>query len=174
VGLTTVQEGIISQNEFAKLVMLTSNGLLEANAPKTDDDTRDFEIHRRGEFGNALSIQVKARVKLDESRGRRLAIAVKAGGNGRRKLPVDRHFHYFLAHFDERIMRFAVQFLVPSSRLHSPARRRKKSGWSTTFSANLAPDSHDRWVPFRIQQKELGRRLLALLKNDDITNREAA
>jgi hypothetical protein len=174
-GLTSIQEGIISQNEFAKLVMLTSNGLLEVNPAKTDDENRDFELHRRGQFGHALSIQVKARFQVDERNGRRtLEILVKAGENGRRKLPVAADFHYFLAHFDPRIMRFAAQFLVPSTTLHSPERRRKKSGWSYTFNANLGSGSHDRWVPFRIDQKDLGGRLLALLRSDNLTNKEAA
>ena len=43
--LSLVQQGLIVQQEFAKLLMLGSDGRIEVAAPLTDDERRDYVIH---------------------------------------------------------------------------------------------------------------------------------
>jgi hypothetical protein len=43
--LSLVQQGLIAQQEFAKLLMMGSDGRIEVASPLTDDERRDFEIH---------------------------------------------------------------------------------------------------------------------------------
>ena len=46
--ISDVQQGVIVQQEFAKLVMMGSKGRAELAPPRTDDERRDYEIHVRG------------------------------------------------------------------------------------------------------------------------------
>src|SRR5919201_5940136 len=62
--ISVVQQGIIAQNEFAKLLMIRSGGRIELAAPLTDDERRDFEIHVRGQYGWALAMQVKSALEV--------------------------------------------------------------------------------------------------------------
>jgi hypothetical protein len=48
VRISLLQQGLIVQQEFAKLLMMGSGGPLELAPPLlTDDERRDFEIHVR-------------------------------------------------------------------------------------------------------------------------------
>src|SRR5438477_125295 len=49
-AVTNTQQGVITEAEFAKVVMLTSDGRLVPARPLADDDRRDFEIHIRRHF----------------------------------------------------------------------------------------------------------------------------
>src|SRR6266550_9346259 len=63
-ALSSIQQGLIAQYEYAKFLMLGSGGLLELAAPLTDDERRDYEIHRRGRYGVGLANQVKSSTHL--------------------------------------------------------------------------------------------------------------
>ena len=54
-ALSSIQQGLIAQYEYAKFLMLGSGGLLELAAPMTDDERRDYEIHRRGRYGGVFA-----------------------------------------------------------------------------------------------------------------------
>ncbi len=56
--ISDVQQGIIAQQEYMKLLMWGSDGQIEVTAPVTDDERRDLETHIRGEFGRSLVFQV--------------------------------------------------------------------------------------------------------------------
>jgi hypothetical protein len=58
-GLTKVQEGVVSQFEAAKLMMMGSGGKLEVAIPLSDDERRDLEVHAPRRFGEAMAFQVK-------------------------------------------------------------------------------------------------------------------
>src|SRR2546421_7895173 len=62
--ISLVQQGLIVQQEFAKLLMMGSKGRIELAPPLTDDAQRDYEIHVRGQYGFGLAIQVKSTMKL--------------------------------------------------------------------------------------------------------------
>ena len=62
--ISSVQQGVVAQYEFAKLLILTSDGQLEPAVPVSDDDRRDFEVHVKGDFRANLAIQVKSAIFL--------------------------------------------------------------------------------------------------------------
>ena len=118
-AITNVQQGVITEAEFAKICILTSNGRLIPTRALADDDRRDFEIHIRRHFGESLAVQLKSAKRLHlHGRSRRLEI------NFRMKAPLisDPRLLYFLAHFDVKARRFTDPvFLVPSPFFHKHA-----------------------------------------------------
>ena len=162
-GITSTQQGVITEAEFAKVVILTTDGALVPARPVADDDRRDYEIHIRRHFLESLAMQLKTAKRLRlHGRSRMLQI------NFRVTAPLvsdDRHW-YFLAYFDVEEMRFIDPvFLVPSRFLHKHALHGVGRGAiQLQFKANMEPSSLDRWSPFRLTLKELGQRILQILK----------
>ena len=76
--ISLVQQGVIAQNEFAKLLMMGSRGLIELAAPLTDEERRDFEIHIHGSYGSALAVQVIAPASLQVEAGESVGLAFDA------------------------------------------------------------------------------------------------
>jgi hypothetical protein len=163
--ISLVQQGIIAQNEFAKLLMMGSRGLIELAAPLTDEERRDFEVHLHGMFGSALAVQVKSVLQLaylsTNARYLRTRISVRAS-----RLVSDPLFWYFFAFLDPKTMRFAdPAFLVPSLQMHEAANPIRHGGfWNFTFEASMEPGSHDRWVPNRVNTLDLGKTAVAIMK----------
>ena len=118
-AVTNTQQGVITEAEFAKVVMLTSGGRLVPARPLADDDRRDFEIHIRRHFLESLAVQLKtSKVLRPHGHSRLLQI------NFRMAAPIvtDKRLWYFLAHFDVKAMRFTDPvFLVPSGFFHKHA-----------------------------------------------------
>ena len=77
----------------------------------------------------------------------------------------DPRLWYFLAFYDARQLRLHdPAFLVPSHVFHKAGRAGKKKGKIYfLFVASLAPDSRDRWSPYRVAPIDLGKRLLAIV-----------
>src|SRR5947209_14158340 len=55
--ISFTQQGIVTQYELAKILIITSDGVLEVYLPLTDDDRRDMEIHVRGKFVRSIALQ---------------------------------------------------------------------------------------------------------------------
>jgi hypothetical protein len=162
-GITSTQQGVITEAEFAKVVILTTAGALVPARPVADDDRRDYEIHIRRHFLESLAMQLKTAKRL-RLHGRSLMLQI----NFRVTAPLvsDDRLWYFLAYFDVDEMRFIDPvFLVPSRFLHKHALHGVGRGAiQLQFKANMEPGSHDMWSPFRLTQKELGPRILQILK----------
>jgi hypothetical protein len=161
--ITNQQQGPIAQNEFAKFAILGSNGELELDPALTDDDGRDVEVHRRRRFGLAISIQVKSVLKLQwnhKTRSLRSTFHIpeaQLGGN--------RYFWFFFAFLDPTLMEFADPcFLVPSLALYRRAPRGRSGKLIRfTFDASMWPASRDQWSRYRVETRQIGQRLLAIL-----------
>src|ERR1700730_11208681 len=151
--ISYVQQGVVTQNEFAKLVMMGSGGRIELAAPVTDEERRDFEVHVHGRYGSALALQVKSAMALTRLSANALYLRVHFGVRVSR-LVNDPLFWYFLAYFNPATMRFEdPTFLVPSAFLHEHACPRKKGDeWLVAFQASMEPGSHDQWEPYRVSQ----------------------
>jgi len=54
-AITNTQEGVITEAEFAKIVILTTDGLAVPARRVADDDRRDFEIHVRRQFRESIA-----------------------------------------------------------------------------------------------------------------------
>jgi hypothetical protein len=160
--LSPTQKGIIGQQEFAKLMMLGSDGELEVAAPLTDDERRDLEAHRRRHF-TSLAFQVKITTYLEHRyRARHFSIHFLVE---RDRLINDRRFWYVFAYLDLAAMAFSDPvFLVPSTEVHTHAVPHLRGNtWSFSFQASLAPAARDRWKPYQVATKDVGRRVLKLL-----------
>ena len=163
-AITNVQQGVITEAEFAKICILTSNGRLIPTRALADDDRRDFEIHIRRHFGESLAVQLKSAKRLHlHGRSRRLEI------NFRMKAPLisDPRLLYFLAHFDVKARRFTDPvFLVPSPFFHKHALHAVDGTWMKfQFKASIEPGSRDMWAQWALLQDELGRRILQILND---------
>jgi hypothetical protein len=164
--ISLVQQGLIVQQEFAKLLMMGSRGRIEVAAPLTDDERRDYEIHVRGQYGFGLAVQVKSTLKLHQFGGNarylRCSFPVRAS-----RVVNDPLYWYFIAHLDPKMMRFTDPvFLVPSSELHKHAApKRKGAFWTFIFVASVEAKTRDHWHRFRVDTLKLGSRVLEIMRD---------
>jgi hypothetical protein len=165
--ISRVQQGLIVQQEFAKLLMMGSHGRIEVAAPLTDDERRDYEIHVRGQYGFGLAIQVKSTLKLrrlggGRSRFLRCSFPVRAT-----RLVNNPMYWYFIAHLDPKLMRFTDPvFLIPSTEFHAHAApKRRGAFWSFALVASMEPKTRDHWHPFRVDTLQLGSRVLEIMRD---------
>lgn len=161
-AITNTQQGVITEAEFAKICILTSNGRLIPTRALADDERRDFEIHIRRHFGESLAFQLKTARRLRlHGRSRRLLISC------REKAPLvsDPRLLYFLAHFDVKFRGFTDPvFLVPSLYFHKHALHGvDEHGIKLQFHASMEPGSSDTWSQWALPQAELGERILHML-----------
>ncbi len=165
-SLSSIQQGLIVQFEFAKYLMLGSRGLIELNPPLTDDDRRDYEIHVRGLFGFALAMQIKSSMHLHRmSKGvDYLNILFDVAAE---RLISSPYFYYFFAYLDPKLMRLADPvFLIPSAAFHELAAPRKRNGvWQFTMAASMELQTRDKWHEFRSTTTELGQQMLAVVRS---------
>ena len=163
--LSSVQKGAIGQFAFLAAAMVTGNGQIEAYTPAADNEGRDAEIRRHLKSLSGIGVQIKVTfftTKEGRARGPYLTLrfAIKAA-----HLYRDPRLWYFFAYYDRKEMRFhGPVFLIPSMVFHRMARRgvRKGQVWFS-ITASLAPGSRDRWSPFRVAPKDLGKRLLEIV-----------
>jgi len=173
VSISLVQQGTLSEFLFIILTVLGSNGVLEASRPATDDDRRDADVHRRGDFWVNLGFQIKSALQAEHPwASDRLHIRFTVRKD---RLITHPLFFYFFAFLDPRIMRFADPvFIVPSAEVHEHAIPHLHGDvWHFDFHASLGPNAHDRWSPNRVDTLGVGQRILAIIadfeKNKSIT-----
>lgn len=161
-AITNVQQGVITEAEFAKICILTSNGRLIPTRALADDDRRDFEIHIRRHFGESLAVQLKT-AKTLRLHGQSRILQI----NFREKAPLisDPRLLYFLAHFDIKTWGFTDPvFLVPSPFFHKHALHGVGRGAiQLQFKASMEPNAKDMWAPWALPQSELAQRMLRML-----------
>src|SRR2546423_9887638 len=58
-AISTVQQGVITEAEFVKILILGTKGLLVPERPLADDERRDFDIRLRRHFLEYIGVQVK-------------------------------------------------------------------------------------------------------------------
>jgi len=165
VPISLVQQGTATEFEFLKLVVLGGNGELEASRPATDDDRRDADVHRRSDFSLGLGFQIKSAMHVDHPwAADRLHIRFTVLKD---RLVTHPLFFYFFAFLDVRIMRFADPvFIVPSAEVHQHAIPHLHGDtWHFDFDASLGPDAHDRWLPYRVETLQVGKRILAIIRD---------
>ena len=163
-ALSSIQQGLIAQYEYAKFLMLGSGGLLELAAPMTDDERRDYEIHRRGRYGVGLANQVKSSTHLHRmsKNVRYLYIQFDVRAD---RLVSNPFFWYFFAFLDPKLMGLAdPTYLIPSKDFHEMAAPRLRNGvWYFTMAASMEPKARDKWHPYRVRTVDLGGRVLEIL-----------
>lgn len=164
--LSSVQQGLIVEREFAKFLMMGSDGRIELAAPVSDDERRDYEIHVRGQYGVGVACQVKSAAKLHHmsKNVRHLNIFFDVRAD---RLVNSPFYWYFFAYLDLELMGLAdPTFLVPSTDFHKLAAPILRDGvWRFSMAANMEPTSRDRWNRYRVRTLDLGRALLEINKD---------
>jgi hypothetical protein len=161
--ISLVQQGILAEFLFNVLAVFGSDGLLEVARQATDDDRRDADVHRRGDFSLNLGFQIKSALQVAHPwAADQLHIRFTVLKD---RLVTHPNFWYFFAYMDPRIMRFADPvFIVPSAEIHKHAIPHLHGDtWHFDFHASLGPDAHDRWVPYRVNTLEVAKRILAII-----------
>jgi hypothetical protein len=163
-ALSSIQQGLIAQYEYAKFLMLGSGGLLELAAPMTDDERRDYEIHRRGRYGLGLANQVKSSTHLHRMSKNASYLYIQFDVRADR-LVSNPFFWYFFAFLDPKLMGLAdPTYLIPSKDFHEMAAPRLRNGvWYFTMAASMEPKARDKWHPYRVRTVDLGGRVLEIL-----------
>ncbi len=165
--LSSVQIGVIAQNEWAKLVVIGSDGRLEVSWPMTDDERRDSEVHIRGTFAGWMAFQVKTATHLQRPESLVTPMLHIPFTVTEDRLISDPRFWYYLPLLSLTTAGFVdPQYLVASTKVHQHAAPRLRNGvWHFTFEANTAERSRDIWVPDRVCGAEVGRRILQIIED---------
>src|SRR3982074_1762566 len=161
--ISLVQQGTATEFEFLKLVVLGGEGALEASRPATDDDRRDADVHRRSDFSLGLGFQIKSATHVDHPwAADRLHVRFTVLKD---RLITHPLFFYFFAFLDPKIMRFADPvFIVPSAEVHQHAIPHLHGKvWHFDFHASLGPKANDRWVRYRVDTLQIGKRILGII-----------
>jgi len=161
--ISRVQQGTATEFEFLKLAILGGGGDLEAARPATDDDRRDAELHRRGDFNVGLGFQIKSAIEIAHTWDADL-LHIRFGV-AKDRLISHPCFYYFFAFLDPRIMRFAEPvFIIPSAEVHKHAMPHLHADvWRFDFHASLGPNARDKWFPYRVETLQVGQRILAII-----------
>jgi hypothetical protein len=169
VPLSTSQKGAIGQFAFLATALVTGKGQVEIYSPAADNEGRDAEVRRHLKPAPAVSIQIKVAFSRVISDGRRyLWLRFELLEN---RIQNDPRLWYFCAYFDAGELRLHDPvFLIPSHVFHKLGRGGKK-GKRIRFElvASLEPASHDRWSPYRVAPKDLGKRLLEIIDEAPLT-----
>ena len=165
--INLVQQGLIAQQEYAKLLMLGSGGRIEVAAPMTDDERRDDEIHVHGQYGFGLATQVKSVRNLRRRPGRRARYMNCTFPVRATRIVNNPYFWYFIAQLDIELMRFADPvFFIPSSVFHKIAEpQRKGEFWWFQMDANMEKRTRDKWDPYRVDPLQLGKHVLRIMND---------
>lgn len=162
--LSPIQKGAIGQFAFLITALVTGKGQLEVYVPSADNEGRDAEVRRHLKPENSIGIQIKVAVAaLKTDRGDVLSLTFHMP---LRKIQNDMRLWYFFAVFDPVELRFRDPvFLVRADVFHRLARERKMWRGQAIFEieASLEPHAHDRWTPYRVALRDIGKRLLDIV-----------
>jgi hypothetical protein len=162
--LSNVQKGAIGQFAFLSTSLATGNGLVEAYSPVADNEGRDAEVRKHLKPVPGISIQVKVTFSTVAQGGIAKYLSQRFDLPENR-IQNDPRLWYFFAYYDVRELRLHdPAFLIPSHVFHRMGRGGKRDGrvWFALL-ASLAPESHDRWSPYRVAPSDLGKRLLEII-----------
>jgi hypothetical protein len=168
--LSTVQKGAVGQFAFLVTTLVTGKGQVEVYTPAIDNEGRDAEIRRHLKRAPAIGIQIKVSfyTTMDTRTAKYFTLRFSLLED---RVQNDPRLWYFFAYFDVRELRFhGPVFLIPAHVFHKMGRTGKQGRRIVfTLLANLAPDSHDRWSPYRVASKDLGKRLLEIIDEAPLT-----
>jgi hypothetical protein len=168
--LSPVQKGAIGQFAFLATAIATGKGLLEVYSPAADNEGRDAEVRRHLKALAAIGIQIKVAffTTMETRTAKYLTLRFPVLED---RVQDDPRLWYFFAYYDVRELRFHDPvFLIPAHIFHKMGRTGKQ-GRKIWFNilANLAPESRDRWSPYRVAPVDLGKRLLEIIDEMPLT-----
>jgi len=171
-GVSYVQQGVVACREFIKLLMIGSNGRLEASLPATDDERRDVEVHLKGRFGPSLFFQVKSARRLFH-KGRMDYLVISMAVKPVRVISSPRYWYFFACLDFEKMAFKDPVFVVPSAQMHRAGFHGSTHGVARfVFKGSMQPTSHDTWQPYRVACSAVGRRVVEILKDLEVKRGE--
>ena len=170
-GITSVQQGLLGENEFWKIVVVESGGRVEPRRPMPDDERIDFVIHPRGAIEPVLAFQVKTALKLRvQGKTRVLAIYFSVD---KRRLFTHRRYWYFFGQFDQQQMKFGDPvFLAPSTFVHTLGFDVGTKSLGFMLAPSMDEKSRDKWGPYRTSLKNVATRIGAIMREAPKQSRE--
>ena len=162
--LSKVQKGFIGESEVTKFLMMSSDGDLEVDLPATDDDRRDREVHKKGQFGVSVALQVKITMVLKTHKRQKNLLHIRFHVE-RERLVNHPLFWYVVAYVDPDTMTCPDPlYLIDSKTFH-------KLAWKNAvgnkvyldFEANMSPESTDLWTPSKVSRHDFGKRVLQII-----------
>lgn len=170
--LSSAQKGAIGQFAFLATALVTGNGQVEVYTPAADNEGRDAEIRRHLKRSPGIGLQIKVAFVTVRLGPHHLQDYLEIRFDlPERKIQNDPRLWYFLALYDRDQLRFLDPvFLVPADVFHKMARHGKWKGRIRfVMFANLGPEAHDKWVPYRVPLSDLGKRLLEIVDEMGLT-----
>ncbi len=173
--LSNVQKGAIGQFAFLSTALATGGGQVEAYAPVADNEGRDSQVRRHLSPSAGIGVQIKVVLCLSKV-GQTPRNYIRTSFQiAQKRIQNDSRLWYFLAFYNPKELRLHdPTFLVRSDVFHKVARTGKPSKGKVWFTvqASVEPDSHDRWTPYRLAPKDLGKRLLEIIDSAGLTASE--
>src|SRR5207253_316272 len=164
--LSSGQKGAIGQFAFLAAALATGNGQVEVYTPAADNEGRDAEIRRHLKRSPGISIQIKvALITVSLGEHHRQKYLEIRFDQPKEKIQDDPRLWYFLAFYDRRQLGFLDPVvLLPAHVFHKMARHGNWKGRIRfVMFANLGPESHDKWAPYRVALSDLGKHPLEIV-----------
>jgi hypothetical protein len=159
--VSDAQAGTLGEALFAAYCIWSTDGRLEAYRPLSDDDHRDFAVHRRHGFGTAY-VQIKTAVRADHAG--RVSASAKFPVNG---IAEDDSFLYVVLYVGEQAAGPVIQhaWLIPSRDFNALSYREPYSRTHVQLTMVASTKHEDRWSRFAVNPGSLGSALLDRLAN---------
>jgi hypothetical protein len=150
--------GAVAEALIAAYALMSAGGKLSSYRPFTDVDGKDIVIDLVGGFKD-IYIQVKC--SLGINRNRRITGTVRLH---RDRMPSSLKFVYVFCLLDRRKMELTRIWVVPSADFYRRAYRTLLPKGMIQFNFDYRTAGDDRWDAYEVTRKELGPRLVKLIK----------
>jgi hypothetical protein len=164
--LSSVQKGAIGQYAFLAAALATGNGELEIYIPAADNEGRDAEVRRHLQSKPAIGIQIKVAFWLDVRKGsgmRLLRIRIYVP---KHRVQKDPRLWFFIAHYELSQLGYGDPvYLISAKDLFEKFGKWTDSRGNVVVQveANVSPESHDAFSPYRVALRDLGARLIQII-----------
>ncbi len=154
--VSDAQAGTLGEALFTAYCIWSTDGRLEAYRPLSDDDHRDFAVHRRHGFGTAY-VQIKTAVRADHAG--RISASAKFPANG---VTEDGSFLYVVLYVGEQATGPAIlhAWLIPSRDFNALSYHEPYSRTHVQLTMVASTRHVDRWSRFSVGPANLGTALL--------------
>jgi hypothetical protein len=150
--------GAVAEALVAAYALMSAGGKLTSYRPFTDVDGKDLIIDLAGGFKD-IYIQVKCALGID--RNRRIGGLVRLH---RDHVPSSPRFVYVFCLLDRPKMELTRIWVVPSAIFYKRAYRTLLPKGMIQFNFDYRTAGDDRWDEFEVTRKELGPRLVTLIR----------
>src|ERR1700674_604857 len=157
--------GAVAEALVAAYALMSAGGKLTSFRPFSDVDGKDMIIDLAGGFKD-IYVQVKCTLSID----RRIRGEVRLHSD---HVPASPKFVYIFCLLDRRKMELTRIWVVPSAIFYKRAYRTVMPNGIIYFSFDHRTGSDDRWDAYEVTRRELGPRLVQLIRSAAMRERRA-